>query len=102
MYSFKNKIFAIFFFTITFWSGFLFAENTDCPLKETSRKGFFVGTDIGGGGLHLSNNRNSGAFIGSFKVGAGLSERVLLLYEDTLVLGTKSDNRTIYSSYFAT
>ncbi|MFH1016595.1 MAG: hypothetical protein V1798_00255 [Pseudomonadota bacterium] len=73
----------------------------DEPVREP-RQGFFLGFDVGGGGITL-NGLDRGAFLGGIKIGGGVSEKVLLMGE-TSGAATSIDGDTVGISgiYFAT
>lgn len=59
--------------------------------KERSpRKGFVIGFDLGGGGIHFGDD-NMGALLGGFVIGGGISEKILLLAENPGALGFRGD-----------
>ena len=68
---------------------------------RSDRKGFIISLDVGGGGLHLGGGRDLGAFLGGFKIGGGISERILLLAEDTTGIGFAGDVPSIEGIFFA-
>src|SRR3990167_6466517 len=67
--------------------------------EKNSRKGFVVGIDVGAADLRLSNSGNEGAFLGGFKVGWGVHERVLLFLEETSLLAFNNVSSTIQALY---
>lgn len=65
-----------------------------------SRKGFFIGFDVGSGFLHITN-RNEADFLFAFKLGGGVNEKILLMFEGGSA-GAWDDDRGIFLMDFAT
>lgn len=60
--------------------------------ERNSREGFFLGFGLGGGGIH-AGNLNRGAGFGNFRIGGGVSEKLLVMGE-TLSSSTKKNGVT--------
>ena len=54
---------------------------------KNDRRGFFIGFGVGGGGIQFvapSVKRFRGAFLGDFKIGGAVNEKVLLMYDGSV------------------
>ena len=69
-------------------------------VERTQRKGFLIGFDVGGGGLHL-NGRNAGAILSAFKIGGGLNEKILLMFEGAGADDVGRDSSGLVSDLFS-
>jgi hypothetical protein len=67
----------------------------------TSRKGFVIGFDLGGGAAHFGGGGNSGAFMFGMKIGGGLSEHVLLLAEFFDAQSARNDSASLTGVLFS-
>lgn len=67
----------------------------------TSRRGFVIGFDLGGGGVHFGGGENSSAFLAGVKIGGGISEHVLLLGEFFDAQGIRDDSATLVGLLFS-
>lgn len=74
----------------------IFSTRTASAGEKTARKGFIIGLDAGGGGLHFENRSDTWALLLGLKIGAGVSERTVLLAESTFTFGA-SDSAPIIS-----
>lgn len=68
-------------------------------VERTSRQGFFIGFDLGGGGVHIgSPAANTGAMLGGLKIGGGFNEKFLLMYEGASAATFRNDEAAGYAS----
>lgn len=68
-------------------ASFLAPNISEAKLMENGkndRKGFFLGFGVGGGGTNINGSgvsRTRGAFISDLKIGGGITEDILLMYD---------------------
>lgn len=66
--------------------------------KFNTRQGFFIGGDLGLGGINVESSTEPGAALG-LKIGAGLNEELLLFAEAFSVISTQNANTPVESKF---
>lgn len=68
-----------------------FSPRETAAEEKTDRKGFLIGFDVGGGAVRFGDDGTHGALLGGLKIGGGITERILLMYEETSSVGLASN-----------